>query len=168
MRRSMLPVSSWKSIRAGSWDTLAYIQVQTIRHADLHLFPDPWPFPDRHSSSHIPHALPSHNRAGDDLSDRGRGRNSGNRFTIKMQRKLVVLFLALMLVFAGLSALLISFRSTLLVILVYSSSFASFRLFSSFSSLAICFTRAFPGADACLCRTQCAAVSDYERQRRRV
>ena len=43
-------------------------------------------------------------QAGDDLSDRGRGRYSGNRFTIKMQRKLVVLFLALMLIFAGLSA----------------------------------------------------------------
>ena len=38
------------------------------------------------------------------MRDRGRGRNSGNRFTIKMQKKLVVLFLIVLLIFAGLSA----------------------------------------------------------------
>lgn len=38
------------------------------------------------------------------MSNRGKGRDFGNRFTIKMQRKLVVLFLLVLLVFAGLSA----------------------------------------------------------------
>lgn len=38
------------------------------------------------------------------MSSRGNGRDSGSRFTIKMQKKLVVLFLALLLIFAGLSA----------------------------------------------------------------
>lgn len=38
------------------------------------------------------------------MSVRRRGRDSGNRFTIKMQKKLVVLFLMVLLVFAGLSA----------------------------------------------------------------
>lgn len=38
------------------------------------------------------------------LSNRGRGRDSGNKFTIKMQKKLVVLFLMVLLIFAGLSA----------------------------------------------------------------
>ena len=38
------------------------------------------------------------------MSSRGRGRDLGNRFTIRMQKKLVVLFLAVLLVFAGLSA----------------------------------------------------------------
>ncbi len=38
------------------------------------------------------------------MSSRGRERDFGNRFTVKMQKKLVVLFLMVLLVFAGLSA----------------------------------------------------------------
>ena len=38
------------------------------------------------------------------MSSRRRERDFGNRFTVKMQKKLVVLFLMVLLVFAGLSA----------------------------------------------------------------